>query len=151
MMRAVVSAPPAGGYGTMTRTGRFGHVACARAFPTNGAAAIAANTVRRVRAVPGMARSVGWDGNLALIEAEKDRYDSFASLPLSLPLPFSTRRPNFRLVRKRSGLTLPASPRLPRQGASSLIDSLKLRPAESIQVKPSFALKVVMSDSPPSL
>src|SRR5258708_12811528 len=65
MMRAVVSAPPAGGYGTMTRTGRFGQAACARALPIKGVAAIAANTVRRVRAVPDMARSVGFDSNLA--------------------------------------------------------------------------------------
>src|SRR5580658_5937119 len=65
MMRAVVSAPPAGGYGTMTRTGRLGHAACARACPIKGAAAIAASIVRRVRAVPGMARSVGFDGTLA--------------------------------------------------------------------------------------
>src|SRR5580704_623109 len=65
MMRAVVSAPPAGGYGTMTRTGRLGQAACACAFPTKGAAAIPPNNVRRVRAVPGMARSVSFDGNLA--------------------------------------------------------------------------------------
>src|SRR5580704_12358433 len=65
MMRAVVSAPPAGGYGTMTRTGRLGQAACASACPTSGAAAIAANSVRRVRAVPSMARSVSFDGNLA--------------------------------------------------------------------------------------
>src|SRR5580693_5752098 len=65
MMRAVVSAPPAGGYGTMTRTGRLGQAACARALPINGAAATAVNKVRRVRVVPGMARSVSFDGTLA--------------------------------------------------------------------------------------
>jgi hypothetical protein len=61
----VVSAPPAGGYGTMTRTGRLGQAACARACPTSGAAANPASNVRRVRAFPGMARSVGFDGTLA--------------------------------------------------------------------------------------
>src|SRR5258708_9600278 len=65
MMRAVVSAPPAGDDGTMPRPGRFGQAACARALPIKGVAAIAANTVRRVRAVPDMARSVGFDSNLA--------------------------------------------------------------------------------------
>src|SRR5580704_879588 len=65
MMRAVVSAPPAGGYGTMTRTGRFGHAACACALPASGAAAIAASIVRRVRSIPGMDRSSSFDGNLA--------------------------------------------------------------------------------------
>src|SRR6202035_5776938 len=65
MMRAVVSAPPAGGYGTMTRTGGVGQATCASARPTSDAAAIAANSVRRVRAVPGMARSASFDGNLA--------------------------------------------------------------------------------------
>src|SRR5580704_1144027 len=65
MMRAVVSAPPAGGYGTMTRTGRVGQAACARAFPIKGAAATAVNKVRRVRVGPGMARSVGFGRTLA--------------------------------------------------------------------------------------
>src|ERR1700731_317000 len=49
----------------MTRTGRLGQAACARACPASGATAIAASIVRRVRAVPGMARSVSFDGNLA--------------------------------------------------------------------------------------
>src|SRR5580704_2054524 len=49
----------------MTRTGRLGQAACARACPLKGAAATAVNKVRRVRAVPGMARSVSFDGTLA--------------------------------------------------------------------------------------
>src|SRR3984957_15168636 len=65
MRRAVVSAPPAGGYGTMTRTGRFGQAACALAVPANGAAAIAASIVRRVRSIPDMDRPFSFDGNLA--------------------------------------------------------------------------------------
>src|SRR5580704_15042052 len=48
----------------MTRTGRLGQAACARACPLKGAAATAVNKVRRVRAVPGMARSVSFDGTL---------------------------------------------------------------------------------------
>src|ERR1700726_4185307 len=49
----------------MTRTGRVGQAACACALLINGAAATAVNKVRRVRVVPGMARSVVFDGNLA--------------------------------------------------------------------------------------
>src|SRR4029077_7847217 len=49
----------------MTRTGRVGQAAWARAVPINGDAAIPVNTVRRVKAVPGMARSVGCGGTLA--------------------------------------------------------------------------------------
>src|ERR1700692_85674 len=49
----------------MTRTGRVGQAGCARALPINGAAAIAVINVRRVKTVPGMARSVGFDSNLA--------------------------------------------------------------------------------------
>src|SRR5579862_9064744 len=48
----------------MTRTGRLGQAACARALLTKGAAATAVNKVRRVRTVPGMARSVSFDGTL---------------------------------------------------------------------------------------
>src|SRR5579862_3167417 len=48
----------------MTRTGRLGQAACARALLIKGAAATAVNKVRRVRAVPGMARSVSFDGTL---------------------------------------------------------------------------------------
>src|SRR6202051_1138227 len=49
----------------MTRTGRVGQAGCALSFPIKGAAAIAVINVRRVKAVPGMARSVGFDSNLA--------------------------------------------------------------------------------------
>src|SRR5579864_2760932 len=49
----------------MTRTGRFGQTAWARALPTTGVAAIAASNVRRVRAVPGMMRSVCFERTLA--------------------------------------------------------------------------------------
>ena len=62
-------------------------------------------------------------------------------------LPFAGSWPNLLLVRKRSGRTRPASPRLPRQAASSLSDSVKTRPPASIQVSPSAALKVFRSDS----
>src|ERR1700730_5109700 len=48
----------------MTRTGRVRQAACARACRVKGAAAIAPSIVRRVRAVPGMARSVGFDRTL---------------------------------------------------------------------------------------
>jgi hypothetical protein len=41
-MRLTVSAPPAGGYGTITRTGRAGQAACAEAVPVRAAGADAA-------------------------------------------------------------------------------------------------------------
>src|SRR5256885_723892 len=51
-MRLTVSAPPAGGYGTITRTGRVGYSACAEAWPVTSGAAMAAddvfNSCRRV-------------------------------------------------------------------------------------------------------
>src|SRR5262249_45739533 len=47
-IRAVVSAPPAGGYGTTTRTGRSGQAVCAAARPIHGALAMPASTVRLV-------------------------------------------------------------------------------------------------------
>src|ERR1700726_883352 len=65
MMRAVVSAPPAGGYGTMTRTGRLGHVVWASAWLMSGADANPANSVRRVRLVPDIAYSSHSETNLA--------------------------------------------------------------------------------------
>src|SRR5580700_4117748 len=49
----------------MTRTGRLGHAVCACALTANGAAAIAASIVRRVRSIPAMDRPFGFDGNLA--------------------------------------------------------------------------------------
>ncbi len=74
-------------------------------------------------------------------------FSSFA-----LPLPFvSGGRPNLLLVRKRSGRTRPASPRLPRQAASSFSDWVKTRPPLSTQVNPSAAVKVFRSESSPSL
>src|SRR6266487_74053 len=56
------------------------------------------------------------------------------------------------LVRgKPFGAKRPASARLPRQSASSLSVSQKARPAASVQDSPSSTLKVLRSDSPPSL
>src|SRR5690349_9174442 len=49
------------------------------------------------------------------------------------------------------GGSRPASARLPRQSDSSFRVSEKLRPAPSVQVRPSLPLKVFTSDRPPSL
>src|SRR5688500_10216606 len=49
------------------------------------------------------------------------------------------------------GASRPASARLPRQSASSLRVSEKVRSDASFQVSPSAALKVFTSDKPPSL
>src|SRR6267143_2041822 len=59
--------------------------------------------------------------------------------------------PNLLLRGNPFGARRPASARLPRQSASSLRANVNDRPALSIQVSPSSALKVLRSDSPPSL
>src|SRR5277367_6474012 len=59
--------------------------------------------------------------------------------------------PNLLFFGNPFGARRPASARLPRQSASSLSDSVKTRPAESIQVRPSAALNVLTSQRPPSL
>src|ERR1700759_2130230 len=55
-MRAVVSAPPAGGYGTITCTGRVGYAGWAAARRMKGAVARPASSVRRESLVLGIAR-----------------------------------------------------------------------------------------------
>src|ERR1700716_4270370 len=63
---------------------------------------------------------------------------------------YSTPLPNLFDFGKPFGGRRPASARLPRQSASSLIVAENSRPAESFQVRPSLASNVVMSDNPPS-
>src|SRR5713226_7429348 len=71
--------------------------------------------------------------------------------PLCLLAPYSIPRPNLFDFGKPFGGRRPASARLPRQSASSLIVALNSRPAESFQVRPSLASNVAISDNPPSL
>jgi hypothetical protein len=52
---------------------------------------------------------------------------------------------------KPLGAMRPASARLPCQSASSFMERVNSRPAVSVQVSPSAALKVLRSESPPSL
>ncbi len=59
--------------------------------------------------------------------------------------------PNLFDFGKPFGGSRPASARLPRQSASSLLVALNSRLAESRQVRPSLATKVTMSERPPSL
>src|SRR5450631_4673453 len=73
------------------------------------------------------------------------RRDDAMSAPYSIP------RPNLFDFGKPFGGRRPASARLPRQSASSLMVALNSRPAESFQVRPSLASKVAISDNPPSL
>src|SRR5436305_1135697 len=76
----------------------------------------------------------------------------FASPPPLLDsLASSGRRPKWLFFGKPLGASRPASARLPRQSESSFIDIVKVRPAPSIQVRPSPDLNVVTSDSEPSL
>src|SRR5215469_12956928 len=72
--------------------------------------------------------------------------------PLPLPLPARAwALPNVLVFGKPLGARRPASARLPRQSASSLSDNVKIRPAESTQLRPFSTSKVLMSDSPPFL
>src|ERR1700730_3135857 len=64
---------------------------------------------------------------------------------------YTTPRPNLLDFGNPFGGSRPASARLPRHSASSFMVAENSRPAESRQVNPSLATKVVTSDSPPSL
>ena len=61
--------------------------------------------------------------------------------------PYSTPRPNLFDFGKPFGGRRPASARLPRHSASSLIEALNSRPAEFFQVRPSLSINVAMSAS----
>src|SRR5215472_161467 len=65
--------------------------------------------------------------------------------------PFGTPPLNLLVRGKPFGAMRPASARLPRQSASSLMVSEKARLAVSVQVSPSPALNVFTSERPPSL
>src|SRR5579871_5780353 len=74
------------------------------------------------------------------------RYSPLVTLPFLAGL-----SSNLLFLGKPLGAKRPASARLPRQSANSLRDSVKTRPAESVQVNPFSASNTLMSDSPPSL
>src|SRR5262249_202056 len=72
----------------------------------------------------------------------------------SLPFPFTPFAGSWVKVLvggKPFGARRPASARLPRQSASSFSVSEKARPAVSVHDSPSAAVKVLTSESPPSL
>ena len=68
--------------------------------------------------------------------------------PIVLQEPYPANR---LLLGKPLGGRRPASARLPIQSLRSALATVKVRPAESVQVRPSARLKTFASDMPPSL
>src|SRR3974377_780742 len=85
----------------------------------------------------------------AILEKSERSLPDYSS---SSPLPLAPDAPrNLLFFGKPRGTMRPASARVPCHSFSSLIGEVKVRPAPSVQVSPSAALKIAMSESPFSL